>query len=83
MNRRTLTCGIAVCITLILAGCASAPSQELSILDAMQAGSSSKPLSCAALDAATFCVKSSRLDRSKDCSCVERQSVYDGRQFKF
>jgi hypothetical protein len=82
MNGRTLIRASAVCIALTLVGCAAAPPQELSILDAMQAGST-KPLSCAALDAATFCVKSSRLDRSKDCSCVDRQSVYDGRQFRF
>jgi hypothetical protein len=82
MNGRTLICGIAVCITLTLAGCAAAPPQELSILDAMQAGPSSKPLSCSALGAGTFCVKSSRLDRSRDCSCVDRQAVSNG-QLKY
>jgi hypothetical protein len=83
MNGRMLTRGITLCITLALAGCATAPPQELSILDVMQEGSMSKSLSCAALDAATLCVQSSRLDRSKECGCVDRQSVSGAQQFRF
>jgi hypothetical protein len=83
MNGRMLTRGIALCITLALAGCATAPPQELSILDVVQGGSMSQPLSCAALGAATLCVQSSRLDRSKECSCVDRQAVTGASQFKF
>jgi hypothetical protein len=83
MNGRMLIRGIAICLMLALAGCATAPAQELSILDAMREGSTSKPLSCAALDAATLCVQSSRLDRTKDCSCIDRHAVSDGQMFKF
>ena len=85
MKGRPLARGIAICTALAVAGCATAPPQELSILDAMNARPtlSGRPMSCAALDAATMCVQSSRLDRTKDCGCVDRQSITDGRAFSF
>jgi hypothetical protein len=78
MNGRMLKCAAALCIAVTLAGCASAPPQEMSILDAMAARSTGKPLSCAAMDAATLCVQTSRLDKRKSCSCVGRQQLIDG-----
>ena len=78
MNSRTLTRGLALCITLALAACATTPPQEHSILDAMAEQSLSKPLSCAAMNAATVCMKSSRLDRNKNCACADRHSIANG-----
>ena len=84
MNGRMLIRGIALCVTLALAACATAPPQEVSILDAMgEARSTARPMSCAALDAATVCVQSSRLDRTRNCGCADRQSITDGRAFGF
>ncbi len=81
MNGRMLIRGIAICTTLSFAGCATAPPSELSVLDVMREGPTSKALSCAALNAATLCVQSSRLDRTKECSCVDRHAVSG--EFKF
>jgi hypothetical protein len=78
MNGRMLTHAAALCITLALTACATAPKQEMSILDAMAAGSMSQPLSCAAMDAATLCVKATRLSKTKDCGCVGRQEIANG-----
>jgi hypothetical protein len=89
MNGRMLIRGIAISVTLALTACATAPPhakappQEMSILDAMGTRSNVRPASCAALDAATVCVQASRLDRTKKCGCVERQSLTDGSAFRF
>jgi hypothetical protein len=78
MNRRTLTRGFALCIALALTACASAPSQELSILDAMAAQPMNKPLACAGMNAATMCVKSTRIGKYKNCGCVDRRELTGG-----
>jgi hypothetical protein len=78
MNR-LLTRGVtALCIGLSLAGCATSRPQELSILDAIAVRSVSQPLSCAAMNAATVCVKSMRLDRNQKCECADRNSLASG-----
>jgi hypothetical protein len=78
MIGRMLTRAAALCIAVTLAGCATTPPQEMSILDAVAARSMSQPLSCAAMDAATLCVQTSRLDKRKSCSCVGRQQLING-----
>ena len=83
MNGRMLIRGIAICVALALTACATPPPQEMSILDTMGARSTARPMSCAALDAATVCVQASRLDRTKSCGCVERQAITDGSAFRF
>ena len=79
MNGRMLTRAIALCITLAVSACATAPPQELSILDAMSARSMSGPLSCAAMDAATVCVQTTRLGKDKNCGCVDRREIAGGK----
>ncbi len=88
MNGRMLTRGIAPVImsgiALALTACATAPPRELSILEAIDAQRFSMgPQSCAALDAATVCVQSTRLDKSKECSCADRYSLREGKLFRF
>jgi hypothetical protein len=84
MNLRIVGRCIAISLTLAVAACATAPPERASILDVMEEGaSSSRPRSCAAVNAATFCEQSSRLDRAKKCGCVDRQSLTDGTPFVF
>jgi hypothetical protein len=75
-------------IALALSACASAPPRELSILEAIDAQSSSRgfsmgPQSCAGLDTASVCVKSSRLEKSRECSCADLFSITDGKILRF
>jgi hypothetical protein len=92
MNPKMLTRAIAPLIlsgiALALSACASAPPHELSILEAINAQASSQrfnmgPQSCAAIDTASVCVKSTRLDKGKDCACTDRHSITDGTFFRF
>jgi hypothetical protein len=84
MNGRMLIRCIAIgSFALATAACTTAPPERMSILDVMAAGSSGRPMTCAALDAATLCVKGSRLDRSKKCGCVDRATMADGQAFTF
>jgi hypothetical protein len=78
MNRLLIRGVTALCIGLSLAGCATTQPQEISILDAMAARSANQPLSCAAMNAATVCVKSMRLDRNQKCECADRSSLANG-----
>jgi hypothetical protein len=89
MNGRKLTRGIIraaiLGVAVALSACATAPPpQELSILDAVaDQHSSMGRQSCAALNAATVCVKSTRLDQNKKCGCADRQAITDGTVFQF
>jgi hypothetical protein len=88
MNGRMLIRGFVratlVGITLSLTACATAPPQELSIIEAINdQGFTMGPQSCAALDAATVCVKSTRLDKDKSCSCADRYQLSDGKLLRF
>jgi len=74
---------LALSVTLAVAACASAPPERHSIVDELHLGASSGPRNCAALNAATFCEQSSRLDRTKKCSCVDRRSLTDGSPVTF
>jgi hypothetical protein len=87
MNGKMLTRVIAPLIlsgiALALSACASTPPQELSILDAINAQKSSQrfnmgPQSCAAIDTASVCVKSTRLEQGRECACTDRNSITDG-----
>src|SRR5690606_4185865 len=84
MNGRTLIRCIAIAaVTLATGACTTAPPEKMSILDVMATGASSGTMSCAALDAATLCVKGARLDRSKKCGCVDKGAITDGQAFSF
>jgi hypothetical protein len=61
-----------------LSGCATAPPQPVSILDAMSAQPQNHPLSCEAVNAATVCIQTMRLSKNKSCGCVDRSSVAEG-----
>ena len=75
---------ITACAALALAACATAPPREQSILDAIDAqGFNLGPQSCAALDAAAICTKSTRLDKGRKCGCADRNSIADGRPIRF
>jgi hypothetical protein len=84
MNGRKLIPGVA-CVAVLgilgaLGACAHAPqTQEMSILDAIENHRSSVgPASCAALNAAAVCEKSTRLDRGRNCGCVDPRSIAGG-----
>jgi hypothetical protein len=49
----------------------------------MEEGAGRRPQSCAALNAATFCEQTSRLDQAKKCSCVDRKSLTNGTPYVF
>ena len=92
MTGRMLTRAIAPVIlsgiALALSACASAPPREVSILDAIDAQASHQrfnmgPQSCAALDTASVCVKSTRLEKGRECACTDRNSITDGTFFRF
>jgi hypothetical protein len=83
MNLRIVARCLALSLTLAVAACATAPSEHASILDVMEEGASARPQNCAALNAATFCEQSSRLDRTKKCSCVDRRSLAEGAPVTF
>lgn len=84
MTFRVFARCIAVSLTLAVTACASAPPPDrLSILDVMEEGASQRPQSCAAMNAATFCEQTSRLDKTRKCSCVDRQSLTEGKPFVF
>lgn|GEM_PF-2079239 len=73
MIGRMLVRGIVISLTLGVVACASAPHSELSIFEAMEAQQRMAPASCAAVNAATMCVGSSRFDRQ--CTCVDRSQL--------
>lgn len=76
-----LTRAFALGLTLCLAGCATAPPQESSILDAISSQSMSHPQSCSAMGATTVCMQTMRLNKNKTCGCVDRQQISDGKLF--
>lgn len=78
-HARAFALGLVLSPMILLIGCATARPQELSILDAMANGAMMQPQSCAARNAATVCVQTMRLNRVKDCSCVDRRQFMDGR----
>ncbi|MEJ0036693.1 MAG: hypothetical protein WDO68_11490 [Gammaproteobacteria bacterium] len=85
MNGKKLTRGVARIAVLsvagLLAACAHTPrSREMSILDALDNQRSSLgPASCAALNAAAVCEKSTRLDRGRNCGCADPRAFASGR----
>lgn len=92
MNGRIFARGIVPVIlsgvALALTACASAPPRELSILEAIDAqgynrGLSLSSQSCAGPDVASVCVKSTRLEKSGNCSCADRYSIKDGKPNRF
>ena len=92
MNCRMLARGIIPVImagvALALTACASAPPRELSILEAIDAQAYSTSFntgsqSCAGPDVARVCVKSARLEKSRECSCADRFSIKDGKPTRF
>jgi len=92
MNARMLARGIVPVImtgvALALTACASTPPRELSILEAINAqgysrGFNMSPQSCAGPDVASVCVKSTRLEKSRECSCADRFSIKDGKLNRF
>ena len=83
MNVRTVGRCLVLSLTLAVAACSTAPPERASILDLMEEGAARRPQSCAALNAATFCEQSSRLDRSKKCGCVDRNSLTNGTPYVF
>ena len=84
MNGRKLTPGVARIAILgvlgALVACAHTPrAQEMSILDAIQNQRSSVgPASCAALNVAAVCEKSTRLGRGRNCGCADPRSIAGG-----
>lgn len=88
MTGRMLARTIAICMTLAMTlaitACASAPTQQISILDALAAQSANgHPMSCAAMNAATVCTQTTRLSRDKSCECVDRQQLAGAKAFSF
>jgi hypothetical protein len=89
MNGRNLTHRIIhaafLGLTLALGACAtSPPPKEVSILDAVaDQHSSVGSQSCAALNAATVCMRSTRLDKEKKCGCADRHAITDGKLFQY
>ena len=81
MNGRKLTREVARIAVLSLAGaltaCAHAPAtQEMSILEAIEGQRPSLgPASCAALNVAAVCEKSTRLERGRNCVCADPQAL--------
>ena len=64
-----------------LSACATPPPAhpEVSILDAIDAQRSNVgPTSCAALNTAAVCEKSTRLDRGRNCGCSDPRAIADG-----
>jgi hypothetical protein len=78
-SARVIALGLVLSVPMFLTGCATAPPTQLSILDAMADSSTRQPQSCAARNGATVCVQTMRLNRVKDCSCVDRRQFMDGR----
>jgi pectin methylesterase-like acyl-CoA thioesterase len=74
LSRLSLAIGFAVA----LSACATAPPQELSILDAMSPHSLGRPQSCEAMNTATVCIQTMRLSKNKSCSCADRRAISDG-----
>jgi hypothetical protein len=90
MNARKLMRRIARFATLGTAGtlmaCATAPpSPELSILDVIDNHQRlpQGPVSCAALNAAAVCEKSTRLDTGRNCQCADPASLTNRRTYRF
>jgi hypothetical protein len=83
MNFRSVGRCLALGLTLAVAACSTTPPERTSILDLMEEGAARRPQNCAALNAATFCEQSSRLDRSKKCGCVDRNSLTNGTPYVF
>ena len=82
---------LVVRITLLgivgaLSACATAPPAahpEMSILDAIDNQRSSVgPASCAALNAAAVCEKSTRLGTTRNCGCADPHAITDGTAFR-
>lgn len=73
MIGRTLTRGIVVSMLLALAGCATPPPRDRSILDAVNAPSHATPATCEALSAKLVCYSHSRFDRS--CGCMDWRTL--------
>jgi hypothetical protein len=77
-SARVLPVTFVMALAVALSGCATAPPQPLSILDAMSAQPMNHPQSCEAVNAATVCVQAMRLSRNKSCGCVDRGAIADG-----
>jgi hypothetical protein len=81
MNGWKLARLVPVGVVAVLSACAAAPPahQEMSILDALDAQRSNLgPASCAALNTASVCEKSTRLDRGRNCGCSDPHAIADG-----
>jgi pectin methylesterase-like acyl-CoA thioesterase len=76
--KRISVLALAVGLGITLSGCATAPAQELSILETMSTHSMSHPQSCEAVNAATVCVQTMRMSRNKSCGCADRRAIADG-----
>lgn len=89
MNGWKLTRRIGRIAILVVAGaigaCAHAPpSQEMSIVEAIANPQvSSGPASCAALNAAAVCEKTTRLDNASQCRCVDARALTGFRALRF
>jgi hypothetical protein len=77
-SARVLPVALVLGLGIALSGCATAPPQPLSILDAVAGQSLNHPQSCEAVNAATVCIQTMRLSKNKSCGCVDRSAVADG-----
>jgi hypothetical protein len=75
---RVLPVAFVMGLGIALSGCATAPPQPVSILDAMSAQPQNHPLSCQAVNATTVCIQAMRLSKNKSCGCVDRSAVAEG-----
>jgi hypothetical protein len=69
-----------------LAACATAPpAPEMSILDVIDDHEhlGQGPASCAALNAAAVCEKSTRLESGRNCQCADPASLRNTRSYRF
>lgn len=67
-----------------IAACAHAPTEDLSILDALENQRLSHgPASCAALNATAVCERSTRLDGGQDCRCVDTNAITGTGAYRF